>query len=95
MASGETLLERIRATHAGHSTQDFCRLLEYFGYEHVRDGRHGPIFRHPLLARHPSPDVRMRLAMLQIPRGRALRPYVARKVLSSIDALKALEQEDT
>jgi hypothetical protein len=93
MASGEELLARIRASHAGHATDDFQRLLEHYGYEHVRDGRHGPIFRHPELAAHPDQRVRMEHASVQIPRGRDLRAYVARKILASVDVLLKHREE--
>lgn len=94
MASGEELLAKIRQTQAGHSTQDFQRLLEHYGYESVRDGRHGPIFRHPDLARHPDKKIRMTHASVQIPRGHDLRKYVVRKVLASVDVLLAYQEEE-
>jgi hypothetical protein len=83
MASGEALFEKIKATPHGHGQGDFFRVLAYYGFRHVRDARHGGIFRHDQLSDHPDPSVRQ----LMIPRGTDLPPYVARKVVRAIEAL--------
>jgi len=87
MASGEELLDKIRESHSGHKQGDFRRLLESYGFVFLRHARHGAIFRHPELTEHPDLDVRKSLAHVMVPKGDDLRPYVARKVLASIDAL--------
>lgn len=84
MASGETLLERMRQSRVGYSDRDFFRLLEYYGYELDRHARHGAIYRHAELRGHPNPNVRQ----LMIPKGNSLPAYVAGKVIASIDVLE-------
>lgn len=83
MASGEKLLERMRASQTDHGQSDFFRVLEYYGFQHVRSARHGAIYRHPDLSDHADPSIRQ----LMIPNGTNLPPYVARKVVKAIDAL--------
>lgn len=84
MASGETLLAKMRASDVGHGQGDFSRVLEYYGFVNVRPARHGLIYRHPDLAQHADPSVRQ----LMIPTGRDLPGYVAKKVVRAVDALE-------
>lgn len=83
MASGASLLERMKATPYGYGGSDFFRVLEYYGFRRVRGTRHGVIFRHPALSAHPDPSVRQ----LLIPNGTDLPDYVTRKVVRAIAAL--------
>jgi hypothetical protein len=92
MASGEGLLRKVRESQSGHSQEDFCRLLEYYGYELQRHAKHGAIYRHADLASHADPEVRREHANIMVPKGDALRPYVARKVLAPLDILFGLKK---
>ena len=89
MASGEALLEKMRASAQGYGQSDFFRVLEYYGFTRVRPARHGAIYRHPALAAHPDPSVRQ----LMIPTGTDLPGYVARKVVRAVDALLELRKK--
>lgn len=89
MASGDTMLVRMRASSAGWADGDFYRVLDYHGYQLVRHARHGAIFRHPVLDSHPDPKVRQ----IMIPKGRELPGYVTGKVLASVDALLRVQSE--
>lgn len=93
MASGETLLERLRASQAGHSQRDICSVLEYYGFEFQRPAKHGALYRHPELAEHPDIEVRKKYSHVIVPKGDDLLPYVARKVLGSLDALFSMREE--
>jgi hypothetical protein len=87
------LLERMRRTASGWAQSDFETVLRQQGYELVREVRHGAMYRHPLLAAHPELEVRLRYAILVIPKGRSLKEYVAEEVIASIDVLLRYRQE--
>lgn len=90
MASGEALLEKVRASPHGHSQSDFFRLLEYYGFIQVRFARHGAIYRHPDLSSHQNPSVRQ----LMIPNGTDLPGYVGRKVVRAVDELVKIQEKE-
>lgn len=88
-------LERMRATKSGWGESDFFGVLEYYGYDRVRQVRHGTMYRHRDLAKHPDLHVRRNLAQVIIPKGRQLKEYVAEDVIASVDALFALRKEES
>jgi hypothetical protein len=93
VAKGSKLLEEMRLTQAGWKQSDFFPVLEYHGYEFVRHVRHGAMYRHPELAKHPDRDVRMKLAQVIVPKGNPVKEYVAELVLESVDFLLAYQKE--
>lgn len=95
MARGPKILERIRRSKAGVSERDIFSVLEYYGYELVRQVQHGAMYRHPDLARHPELEVRRSLAQVIVPKGSPVKEYVAEQVLASVDALLARQLNDT
>jgi hypothetical protein len=94
VGAGEDLWDRLQRTKVGYSQDDFHAGLLSWGYEFVREARHGKIYRHPALARHASLDVRMGMAQVLIPKGRQLKEYVARDVLAAIEFLRSLQDEE-
>ena len=93
MGRPETLLAAMRRTRTGWSQEDFCRVLEHFGFLLVRHVRHGAMYRHPLLSAHPDLAVRQQMAQVVIPKGTSLRDYVAEEVVARIDLLTEYRRE--
>ena len=87
MAKGKTLSERLETTDAGFSQDDLASILLRYGYEFVRNARHGAVYKHPELVVHPDEMVRRRFARVMIPAGNDLPKYAARAVRDSIHAL--------
>ncbi len=87
MAKGKTLSRRLETTDAGFSQNDLASILLHYGYEFVRNARHGAVYKHPELIVHPEETVRRRVARVMIPAGNDLPKYAARAVRESVRVL--------
>jgi hypothetical protein len=87
MGRGKAPIDRLEATESGYSQGDLMSILEHYGYEFVRNARHGAVYKHPDLLSHSDENVRRELARVMIPVGKDLPRYAAREVRKSIVAL--------
>lgn len=93
MASAPKLKEQMRVSPAEWAERDFFSVLEYYGFERVRQVRHGTMYRHAELASHPDQAVRMRFAHIVIPKSRSSKAYVAENVVAAVDQLEKWREE--
>ena len=78
-------VDRLRATKAGYSQGDLVAILEHYGFEFVKEAKHGLVYEHPELANAGARNE----ASIMIPRGKELRKVYAGDVLKAVEALLA------
>jgi hypothetical protein len=95
MARPPKLLEKMRRQKAGHRRRDIVAVLEYYGFTWTGEARHGDVYEHPDLAKHPDIKIRIKQARVMVPRGREMPEYVPEDVVESIGILESLRDERT
>lgn len=83
-------VEQLRSTKAGYSQADLVAILESYGFEFVRDAKHGLVYENAELANAGA----SKEASIMIPRGRELRKVYAADVLKSVEAVLAHREEE-